>query len=60
VDFAQSNIFIRSAKGGKDRTGFLPQFVLEDFTKIQQSGKIVKSKISILKPVIFILHIFTL
>lgn len=30
VDFGQGNIFIRSAKGGKDRTTFLPRLVREE------------------------------
>ncbi|MCF6238279.1 MAG: site-specific integrase, partial [Candidatus Marinimicrobia bacterium] len=30
IDFGQRNIFIRSGKGGKDRTTFLPQLIHEE------------------------------
>jgi len=30
IDFGQGNIFIRSGKGGKDRTTFLPQLIRDE------------------------------
>ncbi|MEA3387029.1 MAG: integron integrase [Patescibacteria group bacterium] len=31
VDFGQNIVFVRCGKGGKDRTTFLPQFILKEF-----------------------------
>ncbi len=33
IDFGQGNLFIRSGKGGKDRTSFLPSFVSNELLK---------------------------
>lgn len=33
LDFGQGNIFIRSGKGNKDRTSYLPRFISEDLRK---------------------------
>ena len=33
IDFGQENIFIRSGKGGKDRTSFLPRFISDELLK---------------------------
>lgn len=33
IDFGQENLFIRSGKGGKDRTSFLPSFIRNELLK---------------------------
>ncbi len=33
VDFGQENIYIRSGKGGKDRTSFLPRYIRDELEK---------------------------
>ena len=33
MDFGQGNIFIRSGKGGKDRTSFLPSFISDELSQ---------------------------
>ena len=39
VDFGQSNIFIRSGKGGKDRTTYLPRLISEELRQHIDSVK---------------------